>query len=65
MNKIAFVILSVVVVLVVFVGLIFGAYWTLALPAVVLIGYWIAGSAARKKKEEGEIEEFSKRIRKL
>ena len=65
MNKIAFVLLSIVIVLAVFVALILGKYWIIALPAVFLIGYWIADSAIQKKREKEKIEEFSERVRKL
>ena len=41
MNKIAFVLLSVIVVLAVFVGLILEVKWIVALPAIILIAAWI------------------------
>ena len=65
MNKIAFVLLSVVIVLAVFVALILGKYWIIALPPAFLIGYWIAGPTIRKKREEEEIEKLKEIARKL
>lgn len=67
MSKPAFMFLSVVVVLVVFVGLIFEAYWVIAIPAVLLLVKWL-------NKEEPdppggmslspeEVEELKKRFR--
>ena len=40
MNKGSFLVVSVIVVLVVFVGLIFEAYWVLLLPALLLLIKW-------------------------
>ena len=42
MNRIVFIISAVVATLIVFVGLVAGAYWVLLIPPVLLIGFWIA-----------------------
>ena len=64
MNKIAFVLLAVVVVLVVFVGLIFEAYWVLLLPAVLLIVKWMNKKESDSEKmSPEEWEEIKKRLR--
>ena len=41
MNKGSFLVISVIVTLVVFVGLIAEAYWVIALPAVLLLIKWL------------------------
>jgi hypothetical protein len=60
--------LSVVVVLVVFVGLIFEAYWVIAIPAVLLLVKWLN----KEEPDPGgmslspeEVEELKKRFREL
>ena len=41
MNKILFIGLAILATLIVFVGLVAGAYWVLLIPPVLLIGFWI------------------------
>lgn len=64
MNKPAFMFLSVVVVLVVFVGLIFEAYWVIAIPALLLLIKWLNKEEPESKAmTPEELEEIKKRFR--
>lgn len=62
MNKIAFVLLSVIVVLVVFVALILGNYWIIALPAAGLILSWIIRPRKREEEEVEKLKEISRKL---
>jgi hypothetical protein len=63
MNKGSFLVVSVIVVLVVFVGLIFEAYWVIAIPAVLLLVKWLNKKEPEAMSPE-EWEEIKKRFRK-